>query len=186
MPRVLSSPPFPKSASQNQASGYTHGSEVYDQMLNDQVYSPPLGLGVFQENFDWISTTNPFQRISHLRDLEDNWDGYGAPRFSGIHIRRTLDFYCQIYKYFVSNKLDFLRLRPFVAPCSDGSVLFDLSGNSANPTKALEIYIPSELDKPLEYLKSQDEPESYEEEGQFYDDDNPQLLELLDWLFKKP
>lgn len=34
------------------------------------------------EVFDWQKNTNAYQRIIHLLDLEDKWDGYAASKFS--------------------------------------------------------------------------------------------------------
>jgi hypothetical protein len=32
--------------------------------------------------FNWITTTDLSQRINHLINLKDNWDGYGGICFS--------------------------------------------------------------------------------------------------------
>jgi len=145
--------------------------------LPKQTCSPQL-LSAYQKEFDWAKTTNPYQRIIHLIEFEDNWDGYGAPRFSGSQIRRTLEIYSIVCSYYVSKDLDFWRSKPFVAPASDGSVLFEWSGRNF-PDRSLEISIPRDADQPLGCLKSEAD---LDEESEIADSE---LGQLLDWLFRK-
>ena len=85
-------------------------------------------LKVHQAEFDWTSNTNAFQRLTHLNTLQDNWDGYGAEGFSRQHIYRALDLFEVTRSYFNGNNMSFSRLSPFIAPCSDGAILFEWSG----------------------------------------------------------
>jgi hypothetical protein len=146
-------------------------------LFSEHRYSQPLSLLTDQEKFDWSSTTNPFQRIIYLRKLENNWDGYGAQEFSSKHVQRALDLYSLLYNYFVSKRLNILEFGPFVAPCSDNSILFEWSGKRFT-SKALEIYIPSMSEKPLTYLKSEGD---FDQEGEVLDSN---LNQLLNWLFE--
>lgn len=134
------------------------------------------GLIASQVEFDWAKNTNPFQRIKNLLTFEDNWDGYGAPKFSRIQINRALELYSRIYAYYLSQEINFSQNAPFIAPCSNGSILFEWVGKRF-PDKELEIFVPSDLESPLEYLKS---AEDIEEEKNFYIDE---IVSLLDWLF---
>ena len=99
--------------------------EIYDKCLN---------------NFDWITVDNPFQRIIHLRNLEDNWDGYGAKKIDNSLIDKCLNFYCQISSFINTRNLDFDKFKPFIAPASNSSVLFEWAGKRF-PNKNLEIYV---------------------------------------------
>lgn len=126
--------------------------------------------------FDWAKNTNPFQRIRHLLTLENNWDGYGAPRFSRPHIKRALELYSSIYGYYLAQEIDFSQKAPFIAPCSNGSILFEWVGKRF-PDRELEIFVPSAMECPLEYLKS---AEDLEEEENF---SIGETVSLLNWLF---
>lgn len=140
------------------------------------VSSPSKSLIIRPAEFDWVENTNPFQRLKNLLTLENNWDGYGAPKFSRPQIQRALDLYSSIYHYYISKKINFSQNSPFIAPCSDGSILFEWGGKRF-PTKELEIFVSSDIDSPFEYLKS---AEDIEEEKKFSIDE---VTYLLDWLF---
>jgi hypothetical protein len=134
------------------------------------------GLIASQVEFDWAKNTNPFQRIRHLLTFENNWDGYGGPKFSRLQINRALELYSSIYDYYLSQEINFSQNAPFIAPCSNGSILFEWVGRRF-PDKELEIFVPSAMGSPLEYLKS---AEDIEEEENFSIDE---IVYLLDWLF---
>lgn len=134
------------------------------------------GLIASQVEFDWATNTNPFQRLKNLLTLEDNWDGYGAPKFSRPQINRALELYSSIYDYYLSQEINFSQNAPFIAPCSNGSILFEWAGRRF-PNKELEIFVTLAMDSPLEYLKS---AEDIEEEDNFAIDE---IVSLLDWLF---
>ncbi|MGI2907307.1 hypothetical protein [Tolypothrix sp. VBCCA 56010] len=127
-------------------------------------------------NFDWQKNTNAYQRIIHLSDFEDKWDGYNAPKFSSITINLALTLYSHLRTYCINRGLDFSKVEPFIAPSSDGTILFEWAGKRF-PTRQLEIYIPVSGEGTLEYLKTDGESE---EEGEFYLE---QLYSILDWLF---
>ncbi|MBD2774319.1 hypothetical protein [Iningainema tapete] len=137
----------------------------------------PVFAGSSQKEFDWINIKNAFQRIIHLRDLEENWDGYGAPKFSESHIRRVLDIYSMLSNYFSSKALSLEFVNIFVAPSSDGSVLLEFYGRLFE-SRELEIYVPSSLQQPLSFLKV-DEDSNFEDEDEIPDS---KVAELLDWL----
>lgn len=129
--------------------------------------------------FDWVGNTNAFQRIKALLSLSDNWDGYRAKAFSRQQVQRALDLYSEIYQYYSDNEVDFSQLYPFVAPCSDGSILFEWSGNRF-PTKQLEIFLSSNAEDALfECLKSTEQ--GNDEVGVSLEE----VSQLLDWLFDK-
>jgi hypothetical protein len=132
-----------------------------------------------QEPFDWKTTTNAYQRIIHLTDLKDKWDGYNAPGFSKEQINVALIVYSKARSYAIDRGLKFLKVEPFIAPCSDGSILFEWAGRRF-PSRQLEVYVPKEMEaeQPLEYLKSE---EDSEEEGKL---SLNKLYHVLDWLFK--
>lgn len=134
------------------------------------------GLIASQVEFDWAKNTNPFQRIKNLLTFENNWDGYGSPKFSRLQISRALELYSSIYDYYLSQEINFSQNAPFIAPCSNGSILFEWGGRRF-PDKELEIFVPSAMDSPLEYLKS---AEDTEEEENFSIDE---IVSLLNWLF---
>lgn len=54
-----------------------------------------------------LKNTNPFQRIKNLLTFEDNWDGYGSPKFSRIQISRALKLCSSIYDYYLSQEINF-------------------------------------------------------------------------------
>lgn len=130
-----------------------------------------------QQIFDWQKNTNAYQRIIHLSDLEDKWDGYDAPKFSKEQIDLALNLYSNIRTYCISRGLDFLKVEPFIAPCSNGMILFEWAGQRF-PGRQLEIYIPVSAEDKLEYLKTEGnsdiEAELHLEE----------LYSVLNWLFK--
>ncbi len=130
-----------------------------------------------QTEFDWINNTNAFQRLKHLVTLKDNWDGYGATKFTRQQVERALDLFSVVYSYFISRDLNFSHVSPFIAPCSDGAILFEWAGKRF-PDRDLEIYVPADLDKPFEYLKT----DQKEAEGVL--SDPKEVLPLLSWLFK--
>jgi len=129
------------------------------------------------KNFSWIHTTDPYERLVHLSDLEPRWDGYNAPSFHQADINQALKLYSIIFLFLSENCLDISKFKPFIAPCSDGTILFDWSGKNF-PDKELQIYIPRNSEDTFEYLKTQ---ENIEEEGDFQ---ITQLIALLNWLFE--
>jgi hypothetical protein len=133
-----------------------------------------------QDNFNWISATNPYHRVMHLKDLKDNWDGYGAPSFTDAHLIKAKDILDVIFKH-VNKNISFEKARPFVAPCSDGSILFEWAGERYLK-KNLEIYIYPSDNSPIEYLQS-DIEEDKEHEGEIFPDSLGSLRKLLEWLF---
>lgn len=130
-----------------------------------------------QLDFDWQKNTNAYQRIIHLSDLEHKWDGYDAPKFSKKQIDLALTLYSNLRTYCIYKGLDFSKVEPFIAPCSDGMVLFEWVGKRF-PSRQLEIYIPLLEKDTFEYLKTDGKSE---EEGEFRLE---QLYYILDWLFK--
>ncbi len=137
-----------------------------------------IELKVHQTEFDWISNTNAFQRLKHLITLQDNWDGYGATGFSRQHIQKALDLFAVIQSYFNAHSLSFSRLSPFIAPCSDGAILFKWCGKRF-PDRQLEIFVPANLEQPFEYLKSDCDSD---EDGNFIDVGF--AVHLLEWLME--
>ncbi len=136
----------------------------------------PANLRTSQTQFDWIHNTNTFQRLRNLLTLDENWDGYGASRFLRPQVSRAFDLYSDIYNYYLSRSTNFSQLSPFIAPCSDGAILFEWAGRRF-PSRELEIFVPSTMESPLEYLKCTDDAE---EEGSFSSEG---VIALLDWLF---
>lgn len=136
----------------------------------------PTSLKTSQAEFDWIRNTNPFQRLRNLLTLEDNWDYYGAPAFLRPQIVRAFELYSNIYSYYLSKEMNFSQLSPFIAPCSNGAILFEWAGQRF-PHRELEIFVPSTMESPLEVLKCADD---LEEEGIFVADE---VNTLLNWLF---
>jgi hypothetical protein len=126
--------------------------------------------------FDWSNNQNPFQRIQGLSTLENNWNGYGSPKFSRLQINRALELCSSICDYYLSQEINFSQNAPFIAPCSNGSILFEWRGRRF-PVKELEIFVPSAMDSPLEYLKS---VKGIEEVGNYSIDE---ISLLLDWLY---
>ncbi|MDB9449959.1 MULTISPECIES: hypothetical protein [Aphanizomenonaceae] len=129
-----------------------------------------------QEEFDWQKNRNAYQRIIHLSDLEDKWDGYNAPQFSKQQIDLSLTLYSHLRSYSIDRNIDFDKIEPFVAPCSDGMILFEWSGKRF-PNKQLELYVPISAEHPFEFLKTEGNSEV---EGEFNLDE---LYPILDWLF---
>jgi len=139
-------------------------------------FSHSAHLRTSQVAFDWARNTNPFQRLKNLLTLEESWDGYGAPRFLRPQAVRAFDLYSNIYNYSLSRRINFSQLFPFIAPCSNGAILFEWAGRRFSH-RELEIFVPSAMESPLEFLKCADD---LEEEGTFVADE---VNTLLDWLF---
>lgn len=129
-----------------------------------------------QEFFDWVKTTDAYQRIIHLSELEDKWDGYNAPTFSKAQIERALILYSAIRTYYINRELDLSKMEPFVAPSSDGTILFEWGGKRFS-VRQLEVYVPRIEAYLFEYLKTEGDSES---EGEF---NLEGLYPILDWLF---
>lgn len=129
--------------------------------------------------FDWKETQNAFQRIIHLADLPERWDGYAAPKFQRKQINRAVEIFQLLQDYSKKNSVDWKYLEPFIAPGSDGSILFEWAGQRFK-LKNLEIYIPQDLNHSLEYLKT-DIKLNTDVEGECK---NSGVRELLDWLLK--
>jgi len=129
-----------------------------------------------QEKFDWRKNKNAYQRIIHLSDLEDKWDSYNAPKFSKQQIDFALTLYSYLRSYCFARNIDFARTEPFVAPCSDGMILFEWSGKRF-PNKQLEIYVPISDKHSCEFLKTEGDSEL---EGEFH---LGEFNLILDWLF---
>ncbi len=129
------------------------------------------------EDFDWINNQNPYDRIVNMRGLPDNWDGYGASKFSYSQIQRCERIYFTFVQYSFRLKDNYYNIQPFVAPCSDGAVLFEWSGTRF-PIRQLELTIPADEKKCISFFKSS---ESYEQEEEVMD--TTMLKPLFDWLF---
>ncbi|MEI6371724.1 MAG: hypothetical protein WCO49_18765 [Nostocales cyanobacterium ELA608] len=129
-----------------------------------------------QEEFDWRKNKNAYQRIIHLSDLDDKWDGYNAPQFSKQQVDLSLTLYSNLRSYCIDRNIDFAKIEPFVAPCSDGMILFEWSGKRF-PNKQLELYVPISAEHLFEFLKTEGDSEV---EGEFNSDE---LYPILDWLF---
>ena len=159
------------------------------QTINNDIDTSLSSMGIKSQNlgcnsalelnkFDWRLNINAFQRLKNLSTLENNWDGYGAPKFTKLHIRKALDLYAHINFYFNSKDISFSKYFPFIAPCSDGAILFEWGGKKFLDCQ-LEIYVPNNLSAPFEYLKSDlngDQENSFIEIGF--------SSELLEWLLK--
>lgn len=130
-----------------------------------------------REPFDWVKTISAYQRITHLAELKDKWDGYNAPEFTKAQIELALNLYSSIITYSINRGLKHAKVEPFIAPASDGTILFEWAGKRF-PVRQLEIYISRETDQQFEYLKIEGD---LEEESQFNLD---KLYSILDWLFK--
>jgi len=129
-----------------------------------------------QEDFDWRKNKNAYQRIIHLSDLEDKWDSYNAPKFSQQQIDFALALYSYLRSYCFARNIDFARNEPFVAPCSDGMILFEWSGKRFL-NKQLEIYVPISDKYSCEFLKTEGDSEV---EGDFHlDESNLDRLYLI-------
>jgi hypothetical protein len=136
----------------------------------------PTSLKTSQAEFDWVRNTNAFQRLRNLLTLEDNWDHYGAPAFLRPQVVRAFELYSNTYSYYLSKEMNFSQFAPLIAPCSNGAILFEWAGRRF-PERELEIFVPSAMESPLEFLKCADD---LEEEGTFEADE---VNTLLDWLF---
>lgn len=137
-----------------------------------------ISYDINKNEFDWINNINPLDRIYHLRNLPENWDNYGASGFSEEHIERAKKIYLQFIEYSFSLQEQLLDIRPFVAPCSDGSILFEWAGKRF-PIRQLEIYIPRDINSNLLYLQSSD---NFEDEAEISESC---LSILFNWLFGK-
>ncbi|MBD2626201.1 hypothetical protein [Trichormus variabilis] len=129
-----------------------------------------------QEEFDWQQNRNAYQRIIHLSDLEDKWDGYNAPKFSKKQVHLALTLYSHLRSYCIARNINFAKIEPFVAPCADAMILFEWSGKRF-PNKQLELYVPISSEHNFEFLKTEGDSEI---EGEFKLDE---LYPILDWLF---
>jgi hypothetical protein len=136
----------------------------------------PTSLKTSQAEFDWAGNRNAFQRLRNLLTLEKNWDSYGAQPFLRPQVARAFELYSDIYSYYLSKEMNFSDLAPFIAPCSNGAILFEWAGQRF-PSRDLEIFVPSAMEAPLEFLKGAD---GFEEEGTFITDE---VSALLDWIF---
>ena len=132
-----------------------------------------------EKSFDWKDNQNAFQRLIHLADLPDKWDGYGAPKFSRHQINRAIEIFQSIQDYSKEFKIGWGKIEPFIAPSSNGSILFDWSGKRF-ALKNLEIYVPLDTKQSLEYLKT-DIGLNHDIEGEFQ---SSQISDLIDWLVK--
>ena len=139
--------------------------------------SHSANLRTSQLAFDWARNTNPFQRLKNLLTLDENWDSYNAPRFSRPQVAKGFSLYSSIYNYYLLRGINFSQFFPFIAPCSNGAILFEWAGGRRFPQRELEIFVPSAMKSPLEFLKCADD---LEEEGTFVADE---VNTLLDWLF---
>jgi hypothetical protein len=146
------------------------------QVSTDILTNVHKGLKTSQTEFDWVKNTSPFQRLRNLLMLEENWDGYGAPKFSRPQVDKAFELYSSIYSYYLSKGINFSQFSPFIAPCSDGAILFEWAGKRFQ-TRELEIFVPSAQNRQLEYLKC---AEALDEEGNFSIEE---VAALLDWLF---
>jgi len=136
----------------------------------------PTSLKTSQTDFDWVGNRNAFQRLRNLLTLEKNWDNYGAHPFLRPQVARAFELYSDIYSYYLSREMNFSQLAPFIAPCSNGAILFEWAGRRF-PSRELEIFVPSAMEATLEFLKGADD---LEEEGTFIADE---VNGLLNWLF---
>lgn len=75
----------------------------------------------------------------------------------------------------MNNGLDLLYIQPFIAPCSNGEILFDWVGTKFMG-KQLELYVLNNVNRLLTYLKTESESD-YEGKR-----DLSSITELLDWL----
>lgn len=146
--------------------------------LADYIELETIAFKKSQTEFDWINNTNPFERIYNLRDLPKNWDNYGASSFPEEQIERATQVYVQFLLWSFSYPEKLLDIQPFVAPCSDGTILLEWAGNRF-PLRQLELYIPRDLKSNLQYLKSS---ATLEEEAEISENE---LSILFGWLFEK-
>jgi hypothetical protein len=163
------------------ASSMISPASSRDAAISDTFkHSPsPMGrhLTTSQHEFDWVTNRNPFQRLRNLLTLENNWDGYGAPPFFRDQLSRAYELYADIYSFYLASKIDFSKLAPFIAPCSDGAILFEWAGQRF-PDQELEIFVPSIASAPITFLKSKS-ISSFEQEGELAIGD---VNILLNWL----
>ena len=128
-------------------------------------------------NFDWKQNCNAFQRLKHLADLPEKWDGYDAPKFSRKQINHALGIFSFIQSYSKKHQIEWKQIEPFIAPSSDGSILFEWAGERFSQ-RNLEIYVTKEPNLSIEYLKTDIEMDSdVEEKCQMNE-----ISDLLDWL----
>ncbi len=177
-------------------TSFSSNSNVYSDNLYSYLDNPPELLRnsyelvqintlnicsspVPEKSFDWKDNQNAFQRLIHLADLPDKWDGYSAPKFSRHQINRAIEIFQSIQDYSKEFKIDWKKIEPFIAPSSNGSILFEWSGKRFD-LRNLEIYVPLEIRQSLEYLKT-DIGLNHDIEGEFQ---ASQISDLLDWLVK--
>ena len=158
----------------------TEGGSRYISVSSVQPAIQNAHLQLQQTEFDWVNNTNAFQRLKNLSSLENNWDGYGASRFTRQHIRKALDLFAAVQAYFNDNNLSFSHFSPFIAPCSDGAILFEWGGKRFRD-RQLEIFVPATLQEPFEYeyLKS-----SFDIDQEDIFTEINLTNELLEWLFE--
>ncbi len=130
-----------------------------------------------EKKFDWEQDCNAFQRLRHLAYLPEKWDGYDAPKFSRKQINRALEIFAFIQSYQKRHQLEWQQIEPFIAPGSDGSILFEWAGKRF-PQRNMEIYVTKEPNLSIEYLKTDIEMDSDIEEKCQMDEIN----DLLNWL----
>lgn len=138
----------------------------------------PWGEGLEEIDFKIVNLFKPYLYIKSFLDLEDDWDSYGAKKFTAEQVDRAVTVYNVIYNYYVSKQVDFEKNRVFVAPGSDNSICFIWSG-AKFPTRELEVHCPSVVSNDLEYVRE-------EYDGNFEEEATLELGELpifLDWLF---
>jgi len=104
----------------------------------------PTSLKTSQAEFDWVGNRNAFQRLRNLLTLEKNWDNYGAPPFLRPQVARAFELYSDIYSYYLSKEMNFSPFAPFIAPCSNGAILFEWAGRRF-PSRELELFVPSAM-----------------------------------------
>lgn len=130
-----------------------------------------------KKSFDWQRNQNAFQRLKYLSELLDKWDGYNAPSFSRKQINRAIEVFQSIQDYSRKAVIDWQKLEPFIAPSSDGNIIFEWSGQRFKQ-RNLEIHVPQQLDCSLEYLKTDLILDS-DTEGECQTN---RVSDLLDWL----
>lgn len=134
-------------------------------------------LSISESEFDWVANTNAFQRLRHLAELPDKWDGYNAPAFSRRQVNRAFGIFASIQSYQTTYSTDWQQLEPFIAPGADGSILFEWAGKRF-PDKNLEIYVTQQPNSSIEYLQT-DIVKGIEIEGECQ---TTEITELLTWL----
>jgi hypothetical protein len=127
--------------------------------------------------FDWTQNCNAFQRLKNLAYLPEKWDGYDAPKFSRKQINRALEIFAFVQYYQKKYQIEWQKLEPFIAPNSDGSIMFEWAGKRF-PQRNLEIHVTKEPNISIEYLKTDIEMDSdIEEKCQMNE-----ISDLLHWL----